>query len=111
MKVFISQPMSGLSNEEIRRVRKKAQDDCCKMFNIDNVEVLDTWYEDFEEMYTNHFWCLGEAIKKLAYADLVWFVQGWEDSHGCCVEMACVKEYNLPYVNCDNYDWRKHNES
>lgn len=103
--IFISQPMTGKSNDEIKQLREESismvtkylkNDECAKDKNIEliNVYPLDT------DGKTNEFmiYALGEAIKSLAFADLVYFAEGWEDSKGCRIEKAIVDEYKLPFI-------------
>lgn len=106
--IFISQPMTGKSNDEIKQLREESlsmvtkylkNDECAKDKNIELINV----YPLYTDGKTNEFmiYALGEAIKSLAFADFVYFAKGWEDSKGCRIEKAIVDEYGLPFVTYD----------
>lgn len=86
MKIFISQPMRNRSNEEIRMERN----DFVKNNNLENEEILDTLF-DFEGKSPIYY--LAKSIEKLSEADLVFFMNGWEDSRGCKIEFEIAKNY------------------
>ena len=94
MKAFISQPMNGLSDEDIIEVRDtiwhiiqdKHGDDC---------EIIDSYN------YANAMSpleCLGEGIKFMEQADVVYFAPDWEEARGCVVEHAVAEFYGIPRV-------------
>ena len=45
-KIFISQPMKGKSNEEIKKEREVIIDEISKKLDGEDFEVLDTVFED-----------------------------------------------------------------
>lgn len=94
IKVFISQPMNGKTNEEIELERERARQ-AIKEKRKDDVEVIDSFFKG-----GNHtpLWCLGESIKLLGTADVVYFAKGWEKARGCCIEHACAYEYGVPIM-------------
>lgn len=96
MKLFISQPMRGLTDEEILAVRQKAKADVENMLGVE-VEVLDTFFQG-APADAQPLWYLGESIKLLGEADLVYFVKGWGGSRGCLVECQCAIRYGKSYM-------------
>ena len=48
LKVFVSQPMKGKTKEEILKEKELAIQDIKKLFDEDNIEVIDSYFEDFE---------------------------------------------------------------
>lgn len=85
MKVMISQPMNGLTDEEIKAVREEV----IKVINPE-WKVLNTLF-DIE--FDNPIYYLAKSIEKLAEADIVIFVPGWEKARGCKIEYEIAKAY------------------
>ena len=90
MKVFISQPMKGLSEKEIKSNRKKA---------IKNIKNL---YGDDAEIIDSHvkgegtpLWCLAKSIELLSTADIAYFCKGWNTARGCRIEYMCADNYGI----------------
>lgn len=90
MKLFISQPMKGKSNEEIQCVRASVIN-LFKM-DFDEIEVLDSFFKDAPAKAAP-LWYLGESIKLLGEADVVFFCKGWERYNGCTIEHECAVRY------------------
>lgn len=89
-KMFISQPMNGRTEEEIIKERR----DIAKLLPA-NCEMLDTLFDldtDNPIMY------LAKSIEKLAEADCVIFIPGWEDARGCKIEFEIAKAYGKVIV-------------
>lgn len=86
MKVFISQPMNGKTEEEIKRERKKIEDSLCLV----DAEVLNTI---FELEIDNPIIYLAKSIEQLAIADIVVFANGWKKARGCRIEHDIAKSY------------------
>ena len=85
MKVMISQPMNGLNDEEIKAVREEV----IKVINPE-WKVLNTL---FDVEFDNPIYYLAKLIEKLAEADVVIFVPGWEKARGCKIEYEIAKAY------------------
>lgn len=90
MKVMISQPMNGLTDEEIKAAREAV----IKCINPD-WKVLNTLF-DIES--DNPIYYLAKSIEKLAEADIIIFVPGWEKARGCKIEYEIAKEYGKTIV-------------
>lgn len=97
MKLFISQPMRGLTDEEILAVRQKAKADVERLLGVE-VEVLESFFQG-APADANPLWYLGESIKLLSEADLVYFAKGWGGSWGCLVECQCAVEYGMSWMS------------
>lgn len=101
IKVFISQPMNGKSEEEIQRTREKAIASIRKDLKDfgEEAEVLESYFED----YNPDAGCvplkyLAESLKLLADADIAYFAKGWEDARGCRIENICATEYGIEII-------------
>ena len=92
-KVFISQPMRDLSDEDIQRVRSEALVYAQHYLN-DEVREIPSYFEENKSMSPVE--CLGASIKLMGMADLVVFAQGWEEARGCRIEHMVAIEYDLP---------------
>ena len=99
MKVFISQPMTGLTNEEILKVRNSfiAYLKDSFVFGVlpDEIEFIDSFIEDSNE---KPLYLLGKALEKLSTADVCIFVDGWKDSRGCRIEHECCVQYGIAKI-------------
>ena len=91
MKIFISQPMRGKTDEQIKEERNAA---CLRIKNLfgEEVEVIDSFFEGVYHEEKPLFY-LGKSLELLSQADLVYFVKGWNNSRGCKIEQRCSDEY------------------
>ena len=105
--IFISQPMSGKSEEEILSTRQKEIEKIHQSFDADSdvqVNIIDSYIDDatrndFQERMGDAinwdiYW-LSQSLQKLALADTIWLCDGWEHSKGCNIEFACAIQYGL----------------
>lgn len=97
---MISQPMNGLSSEEIEKVRDKA----IAYLKKKGYEVADTYFkEDYknendsrnEEIVHLPINFLARSLEKMSRCDAVYFCKGWEKARGCRVEHSVAFEYGL----------------
>ena len=104
--IFISQPMTGKSEEEILATRQKEIDKIHQLFDADGVEINiiasyidDATREHFKEHVSDDinwdiFW-LSQSLERLAMADMIWLCDGWEYSNGCNIELECATRYGV----------------
>lgn len=102
-KLFISQPMSGKTIEEITSERNYAVAQA-KKYTGDNIETIDTIYKDFSSN-TSPLIYLSRAIEDLSKADVAFFSKDWEHSRGCKIEHACAVEYGIPIIYYNKIDF------
>ena len=107
--IFISQPMSGKSEEEILATRQKEIEKIHQLFDADGVEIniIASYIDDatrkhFKEHVSDNinwdiFW-LSQSLERLAMADMIWLCEGWEYSKGCNVELECAIQYGVCVV-------------
>lgn len=96
MKLFISQPMRGKTNEEILAVREKAIASA-KRNTGEDVEVIDSFFKD-APVDANPLWYLAKSIELLATADVAYFAKDWEQYRGCRIENTCAIEYGIDVI-------------
>ena len=92
-RVFISQPMKGLTNEEIESKRAEAIG-YIKACLGEDVEIIDSFFKD-APADAKPLWYLAESIHLLATADYVYFVEGWQNARGCIIEHLCASTYGI----------------
>ena len=107
--IFISQPMTGKSEEEILATRQKEIEKIHQFFDADGeqVNIIASYIDDATrkhfQKYTSDdinwdiFW-LSQSLERLAMADAIWLCEGWEYSKGCNVELECAIQYGLVIV-------------
>ena len=91
---FISQPMKGLTREEIEKTRKEVEQELqSKGYTVLNSYFADKW--EFEDIKNKPIWFLGKSLEVMAQADLVYFCKGWEGTRGCKIEHEVAVNYGL----------------
>lgn len=86
MKIMISQPMKGKTEEQIRFEREEL----VKQLTDEGNEVLDTIFTDFNDN-ASPITYLARSIEVLDKADAVVFMKGWENARGCRIEYQIAK--------------------
>ena len=96
IKIFISQPMNGKTNEEIEDERKYIINRLTLQFARENehIEIIDSFFKDAPHN-AKPLWYLGESIKLMSEADIVFFCDGWQTARGCQIEHDCALEYDI----------------
>lgn len=104
VKVFISQPMHGKTNEQIRAEHNEWADRLGKLSN-EEIEVMDTIFDDLDgEDPATPLKCLGMSLYMMADADIVVFLPGWSTARGCKIEHASAVAYKKKIIDYDNWD-------
>ena len=93
MKIFLSQPMSGKTDKQIRLERDNAKVYLKYLFYGEDIELIDTVF-DLDEG-THPLVYLGKSIEKMAEADIVCFMKGWDESRGCIIEHEAAVKYGI----------------
>jgi len=98
-KVFISQPMRNLKEQEILDKRAEAIIEVSAILEtpINPVSSYFDIHVDSEVQATS-LSALGRSIEYLGIADYAYFVKGWENARGCRIEHACCIEYGIPII-------------
>ena len=87
MKIMISQPMRGKTNEQIRQERAEL----VKQLEEQGHEVIDTVLDISENKSPIYY--LSKSIELLDQADAVVFMKGWENARGCKIEHEIALKY------------------
>lgn len=99
-KIFISQPMNGLSDLQISKDRARVIESLYNEgYKPDEITIIDTYIEENAPDNVNAgLWYLGKSIELLADADIVVFAKGWRGARGCLIEFECAVEYGISYI-------------
>ena len=97
-KLFISQPMKGLTNEEIVEARKKATEYISSVYPDNDIIVIDSYKPQSSTDYNavSAVNLLGNAISMMASANIIYFAPGWKDSKGCQIENEVARRWLEP---------------
>lgn len=93
MRVFISQPMNGKTDEEILRERDEAIKEIKKNISGD-IEVIDSFFQS-APVDARPLYFLGKSLELLSTADIAYFCRGWDFARGCRIEHQCCLEYGI----------------
>lgn len=89
MKLMISQPMRGKTNEQIREERAEL----VKQLEEQGHEVVDTVFENAPANEDVAIYCLSQSIRYIGKVDGVVFMPGWQQARGCRIEYDVAISY------------------
>lgn len=90
MKIMISQPMRGKTNEQIRKEREQL----VKKLKSEGHEVIDTIInEKLPKDINEAIYYLSKSIEFIGKVDAIYFMKGWEKARGCKIEHEVAVEY------------------
>lgn len=100
-KLFVSVPMKGRTEEEIKASIQKMKK-IAEVYEGEELELIDSYVEG-NPPKDNHqsVWYLGKSLEKLSEADIFIGIEGDYDWNGCYIErqVACrysIKSYRVP---------------
>ena len=100
MKVFISQVMRGLTDEEILKTREEAIEFAKTTIDLssgDTIEIIDSFFQS-APAEAKPLWFLGKSLELLSTADVCLFVGDWENARGCRIEHECCVQYGISRI-------------
>lgn len=100
MKVFISQPMQGLTDKEILKAREEAIKYAKSHIKIacdDSLEFINSFFPGAVEE-NRPLWNLGRSLQLLSEADVCLFIGNWVMSRGCRIEHECCLQYGIKAI-------------
>ena len=103
MKVMISQPMAGKTDEEIVETREKAKAELEELgYEFINTLFTDEWYSEAsmqERGVVNRPLCfLAKSLENMSLCHAAYFCKGWENARGCRIEHEAAKAYGLEII-------------
>ena len=98
-RIFISQPMRGLTDEEILKAREEILIKAEKKIG-EPVELIDSFIEDYPGEINKHIpvFYLGKSIQFLSQADVAYFGGDWRNARGCKIEHEVAKQYGIEII-------------
>lgn len=109
LNIFISQPMSGLSEREIMAERDRIEEVLRKLFPNDELTFLSGYTSEsahFKDENQERIYRLGCSIAIMAEADYIFFPAGYGEARGCNVERHVADRYNISVIEEISADWR-----
>lgn len=100
--LFISLPMRGKTDEEIKARQKELYKAYRKKYPDREIQLINKFKGKPDQMTMQDMLghaeveLLGESISLMSYADVVLFDNGWENYPGCRIEHKVCTYYNLP---------------
>jgi hypothetical protein len=98
---MISQPMNGLTDEEIVETREKALK-ALQGYEVVNTFFTDEWYssQSMKERGVRQIpLCfLAKSLENMSKCDVAYFCKGWENARGCIIEHDVAKAYGLKII-------------
>lgn len=98
-KLFISQPMRGLTDEEILKVREEIRERA-ERFIEEPIDLIESFISEYPGEINKSIpvWYLGKSIQLMSQADVVYFGGDWEDARGCKIEYEIANAYSLVII-------------
>lgn len=94
-KLFVSVPMKGRTEEEIKASIQKMKK-IAEIYEDEELELIDSYIEDNPPKNNNEaVWYLGESLKKLAQADVFIGICESYDWNGCYIERKTAERYGV----------------
>ena len=100
MKVMISQPMAGKTDEEIVETREKAKAELEEIgYEVINTLFTDEWYS--KEAMTERgvvqvpLCYLAKSLESMSKCHAAYFCKGWKNARGCRIEHDAAVAYGL----------------
>ena len=92
-RAFISQPMKGKSEAQIRKERESA----VLFLNAKGYTVVDSVFTGFatDQKDNAPLKHLAKAIDLIADVDIVYFMNGFDASRGCLIEHSVCLDYGI----------------
>lgn len=97
MKVMISLPMNGRTDEEIKAEWNRYADKLKEL----HIDVVDTVFDYIVPENTRYqgVYYLSKTMDIMANVDAVFFAEGWSAARGCRIERKICEEYNIKILD------------
>jgi hypothetical protein len=100
---MLSQPMNGVTDEQIIATREKAVKALEeKGYEVVNTLFTDEWYSDekmTERGVVNIPLCfIAKSLENMSLCHTAYFCKGWEETRGCKIEHEVAKAYELDII-------------
>lgn len=98
-RLFISQPMNGLTDEQILKTREEIKASAESIIG-EPVDLIDSFILETPKLADKSvpIWYLGKSIMLLAEADVAYFGGDWENARGCKIEYEIADKYGIQII-------------
>lgn len=105
MKVFLSHKMSGVSEEEVYKIRERMTNEVKEMFPDQDIEIIDNYNHEGAPENAGRLWHLGRSIQQLEEADAIYFDKRniGKLANGVVVEKVVASLYNIKVLGSSLY--------
>lgn len=98
MRVMISQPMNGRSENDIRLQREGT----IKKLEKLGIEVVDSVFKEEPQNYKEPaLYYLAKSIDLMGRVNAVYFMEGWQHARGCIIERKICEYYDIKILDKD----------
>jgi hypothetical protein len=96
MKIFISMGMKSKGIEQVRQEMSRVFEAIKN--KLPEVELIDSVIDGADKAIAingddSGIWYLGESLKRMSEANIVFFINNWKDFRGCSVERTVAERY------------------
>lgn len=100
LNVFISQPMSYKSKDEILETRERIIKKVKDYFQTDDLKFMKSYFEvkHPKKLKNEDLYFLSKSLKVLSKSDVIIMASGWENSRGCRIEYECARLYDIMVI-------------
>ena len=98
-KLFISQPMRGLKDEEILKTREEIKTRA-EIVIGEEVKIINSFIDEYPGEINKSLpvWYLGKSIQLLSQADIAYFGGDWRNARGCKIENEIARAYGIKII-------------
>lgn len=93
MKIFISTPMNGLTDDQIKATFKRVREEVSEQLSCDTTATQTVSNAIFGKIGRSRLQMLGHSISLLDTVDAIVFTTGFTKASGCLIEYHVVNEY------------------
>ena len=97
-RVFVSLPMRGHTDDEIKERQKQIFELVSNVRESPYILTFTLW-QDNPPSPNNNLWYLGKSIQALGDSDIAVFSCDWAMAKGCVVERAICSIYQIPIID------------
>lgn len=102
--IVISQPMRGMSPEQVAKARKKAEMDVISMGFKPYENVYDASFSDRtvpEGCKHPGILAMAGALERLSQADALYLAPGWSSARGCRIEYEVALSFGMAIIQAE----------
>ncbi len=95
MKIMISQPMNGKTEEQIKNERAELVEELTRQgYIVENTVFTKEYLTKDRPVNCNPgLWALAKSLEVLSQVDALVCMKDWQGARGCRIEEKCAREY------------------